>query len=239
MIAKNPWLRFPDKPPFVLAEDKDQVLAFNAEERFKPNPNLLNINIFPMPFLGRPDAPVVLLGNIAGAGHEDVKDLRPAYADRLRKNLLHQNSDFQFLPLDPDPDTFPHDQKWWQETLKHLLGENYGTGKDAQSVLARSILEVVFFPYRSCSNQYGHDRLSLMSSQGYSRVLVHNAMKNNSVIVMRYGKARWFDAVRGLEKYEHLLLLKGTQKTHISPNGFCDKNGYQKVVNKILANLPS
>jgi tRNA (Thr-GGU) A37 N-methylase len=63
-------------------------------------------------------------------------------------------------------------------------------------------------------------------------------MENEAVIVIRYGKAKWFDAVRGLETYKHVLLLKGTHKTNISPEGFCDKNGYQKVVEKIRASLP-
>jgi hypothetical protein len=164
--AKNPWLRLPDKPPFVLPEDKDAVLAFNAEERFKANPNLLNVDILPAPFVGRPDAPVVLLGNIAGAGDEDLEDLKPAYADRFRKNLLHQNRDLQFLPFDPDPDTFLPHKLWWKERLKHILDEDYGNAEGAETALARSILTVEFFPYRSVTNEYHHVKLSLMSSQG-------------------------------------------------------------------------
>lgn len=65
--------------------------------------------------------------------------------------------------------------------------------------------------------------------------LVMDAMKNDAVIVIRYGKARWFAAVRGLKSYPHTLLLKGNQQTHISPTGFVDENGYQKVVDKIKA----
>src|SRR5437660_1590380 len=118
--AKNPWLRLPEKPPFVLTEDKDAVLAFNAEERSKRNPNLLNLDILPVPFGGRPDAPVVLLGNISGAGDEHMDDYKkwPAYADRMRKNLLHKNTDFQFLPFGPDP--IPGHKEWWALRLRHL-----------------------------------------------------------------------------------------------------------------------
>ena len=60
-------------------------------------------------------------------------------------------------------------------------------------------------------------------------------MKNDAVIVIRYGKERWFSAVSGLKTYKHTLLLIGNLQTHISPTGFEDKDGYQKVVAKIKA----
>jgi hypothetical protein len=219
--AKNPWRRLPNNPPFVLAEDKDLVLAFNEEARQKGHPHALNLDILPVPFVGRPDAPVVLLGNIAGAGEEHPDDYKkwPVYADRLPKNLLHQNLDFQFLPMGPDADTL----------------DSFGNGAAAESILARSILAVEFFPYRSRSNEFHHEKLWLMSSQGYSQVLVYNAMENSAVIVIRYGKAKWFDAVRGLKTYQHLVLLKEAQKTHISPKGVAAADGYRKIVDKIKA----
>jgi hypothetical protein len=230
-VNPNPWHSLPDKPPFVLPEDKEKVEAFNETVRQTGRQHLLNLSLIPMPFLGRPDAPVVLLGNISGTGDEHPEDYkkRPAYANRMRKNLLHQNADFQFLPMDPGPDTFPSHKQWWTDKLKHLL-ESFGNGNGAESTLARSILEVQFFPYRC--DTYAHDRLSLMS-QLYSQKLVYDTMKREAVIVVRYGGTKWFRAVRGLETYQHLLRLKGTQKTHISPNGFVDDDGYQKLVAKI------
>ena len=154
----------------------------------------------------------------------------------MRRNLVHGNSDFQFLPLDPSPDTFPAHKAFWSRQLRHLLDE-FGGGKRAECVLSRSVLAVDYFPYRSSNDRYAHDGLDLSShqSQQYSWKLVYDAMKNDAVIVIRYGKARWFDAVRGLKNYQHVLLLKGNQQTHISPTGFVDKDGYQKVVEKIKA----
>jgi hypothetical protein len=235
----NPWHRLPDNPPFVLPEDKEKVAAFNDMARQKGHPHLLNLDQIPMPFVGRQDAPVVLLGNIAGTGDEQPEDYqqRPAYAERMRNNLLHQNVDFQFFPLAPGPGTMPSHKQWWTDKLKHLLN-SFGNGVEAESILAHSILAVEFFPYRSCSNRYAHDNLSL-TSQEYSRILVYHAMKSQAVIVVRYGKDKWFRDVRGLEKYQHLLLLNGNIKTHISPSGFRDKDGYQKVVDKISASLVS
>jgi len=75
----------------------------------------------------------------------------------------------------------------------------------------------------------------LITTQGYSWVLVHNAIERGAVIVIRYGKARWFDAVRGLETYQHLVVLKEARQTHISPKGVKTVNGYKKIVDKIKA----
>jgi hypothetical protein len=61
-------------------------------------------------------------------------------------------------------------------------------------------MTIEYFPYRSLSDDYRHESLSL-PSQDYCRLLVMNAMSNEAVIVVRYGKSRWFDAVRGLKNY--------------------------------------
>jgi len=147
---------------------------------------------------------------------------------------VHDNKDFQFLPLDPSPDTFPAHKEWWTPKLKHLL-HSIGNGLEAEAKLARSILEVQFFPYRSCSNRYDYDKLSL-SSQDYSRSLVSNAMKRGAVIVIRHAKTRWFRAVPKLKNYENTFpLWVRWNQAHISPDGFVDPNGYQTVVDKINA----
>lgn len=234
-VNRSPWNRLPDHSPYVLPDDLAKVEAFNDKVRHNKPERLLILNIIPVPFVGRPDAPVVLLGNIAGAGEERPKDYleNPSFAKRMRKNLVHGNSDFQFLPLDPSPDTFPGHKEFWSRQLRHLL-EEFGGGKQAECVLSRSLLAVEYFPYRSSNNRYAHNGLDLWS-QLYSRKLVFDAMKNDAVIVIRYGKAHWFRDVRGLENYPHTLTLRGNQQTHISPTGFDDKDGYQKVVEKLKA----
>jgi hypothetical protein len=237
-VNRNPWHRLPDRPPYVLPEDLDKVAAFNDKVRHKYPGRLLILDLIPVPFMGRPDAPVVLLGNISGSGGERPEDYleNPSYAERMRKNLVHGNSDFQFLPLDPSPDTFPEHKQWWSRQLRHLLAE-FGGGKRAECILSRSVLAVEYLPYRSSDNRYAHKDLDLSAkpSQLKSWKLVYDAMKNDAVIVIRYGKALWFDAVRGLEKYQHTLLLRGIERTQISPTGFVEKDGYQKVVEKLKA----
>lgn len=231
----NPWHRLPVKPPYVLSEDMDKIEQFNN----KPNQkHAINVNVIPVPFAGSPDAPVILLGNIAGVGPDEEKEYkkRPAYIERMRGNLLHASSSYPFFPLDPGPDTIPSHREWWTPKLEHLLHSLRDAGiRNAEQALAQRILTVELFPYRSSSNEYhGHDAVGVVLSKAYSVGLVRDGMKRNAVIVIRYGKTRWFREMSDLESYVNLLLLKGTLKANISPTGFVDGGGFQKVVRKIL-----
>jgi hypothetical protein len=229
---ENPWHDLPEEPLFVLPDEKEAIEEFNREQKRRPKPNLLNLNVLPAPFVGRWDAPVLLLGNIAGWLEREPEDyaVTPACTARMRGNLVHAPSDFPFFPLDPGPDVYPTHEQWWSFRLRYLLQDI------ARQDLARSILAVECFPYRSSSNEYAHDSLHL-ESQEYSRRLVRTAMNRNAVIVVRYGWRRWCEAVTGLDRYRQCLRLKGQRRTHISPKGFVDRDGYDKVVDKIRASL--
>ncbi len=96
-MTENPWHHLPAKPPFVLPEDKAQVEAFNA----KASPDhFLRLDLIPEPFVGSPDARIVLLGNNPGVKNDDTAGYRrkPAFANRMRSNLVHRLSDeYPFL----------------------------------------------------------------------------------------------------------------------------------------------
>src|SRR5262249_32985232 len=141
----------------------------------KEGPNhALNLDLIPEAFLGRRDAPLVLLGNIAGVsetgGPPKAYRLEPTFTARLRKNLLHLHdpAEFPFVYLDPRIISVGGD--WWQRKLKHLLGE-FSDPDVAHASLAQNLLSDEFFPYVSWSNRYAQDSLRL-ESQNYSRSLV-------------------------------------------------------------------
>jgi hypothetical protein len=67
IVIENPWHGLPDEPPYVLSDDREKVLAFNVRQKRKENQNgFLHLDLIPEPFVGKPDAPVVLLGTIQG-----------------------------------------------------------------------------------------------------------------------------------------------------------------------------
>jgi hypothetical protein len=224
-MTENPWHNLPAAQPFVLKIDEEKVVAFNEKQSTKPHRNhFLHLDLIPEPFVGRPDAPVVLLGNNPGVANKEPPPYRkePAFINRMRNNLKHQLSDdFPFLYFDPE--IIPPDRKWWQNKMKDLI-KAFGI-----KGMAKSILAVEFFPY--ASHRYGQGRLSL-PSQEYSFQLVRKAMKRNAVIVLTRGNKRWKKQIEGLEKYDHLVRLKSPYKAPISPNN-CRDGGYQKVFDKI------
>src|SRR5258708_38900928 len=97
----------------------------------------------------------------------------------------------------------PPGADWWERKLRHILSE-FGNRDIAKSIVAQNILAVEFFPYVSCSNRYGHDRLHLRS-QEYSFDLVRIAVKQEAVIVLRHGERRWLKAVPALGGYHRLV----------------------------------
>lgn len=211
-MTPNPWSLLPEQPPFVLPADEVAIRSFN--EKASENHKLRIDDILPEPFVGTPDAPVVLLGNNPGFKAERVPIKREAaFVTRLRDNLLHKQSDQPFVFFASDVDEVH--RLWWDRKFKGLL---FHFGRD---VIARSVLTVEHFPYPS--RLYGAGRLHLPSgAREYSYALVKNAMQRKALIVLTRGKKRWYRAVDGLESYPGLCEVRNPQVASIS-RGNCDR----------------
>jgi hypothetical protein len=212
----NPWLRLPKGADFVLPEDKDLVDAFNltAENRLK-----LHLELLPEPFLGRADAPVVLLNLNPGYSDDDLSwHQNPLFQTRYRRNLSHEPCDYPFYLLAPDVSSAPG-HGWWTGKLKALI-----QAVGAQTV-ARNVLCVEYFPYHS--ERFGHGALRL-TSQNYSFNLVRVAIEREAVVVCMRGKRFWFEAVPELISYSRLFHLNSTQNVAVSPRNCPD--GFEQLV---------
>jgi hypothetical protein len=205
-VNENPWCRLRVSAPYVLPDDEPLVRAFN-KRKAKEHPKFLHIDdILPEPFVGAPEAPVVLLSNNPGFGKGAPAKKDPAFMDRMRKNLLHEPSDWPFVFLAPD--FSGPGKEWWERKLKHLLC------RCGREVVARSILNVVYCPYPS--RKFGHQRLYL-PSQEYSFHLIRNAMEREAFIVFMRKRDRWLNAVKQLKKYDRQCQVKNTRNPVISP----------------------
>src|SRR5262245_3868197 len=216
----NPWCHLPTSPPYVLPHDEPQVRDVDA--RAGPDYRLHIAELLPEAFVGNREAPVVLLSNNPGYTEEGVPPQQEAaIVARMRNNLLHGPSDYPFLFLAPD--VGGRGKRWWARKLKALRG------RFGDQVVARSILNVPYFPYPS--RKFGHRDLRL-PSQDYSFRLVREAMERGAVIVfMRKGRA-WLDAVPELGRYHSRYEVKNFQNPAIS----CENcAGFEKVVQAIEA----
>lgn len=221
---ENPWARLPAGQPFVLSEDRQALESFN---RTAPPHLQLRLEHLPEPFLGRPDAPVVLLG--LNPGYDERDDHwhnLPEFAARSRANMVHGPLDYPFYLLDPAHPTPGHD--WWRKKLRALIE------RTSLMAVARNVLCVEFFPYHSLS--YGHDGLRV-PSQYYSFDLVRRAMARGAVLVRMRAEARWFRAVPQLASYERLRRCTSVQNPTISHRSLPD--GFEEIVGLVRAHSRS
>lgn len=87
---ENPWTALPEVAPYVLGMDREAVDRHNARAAA---PHRLQLDLMPEPFLGRKDAPVVvLLGNPGYSERDHIWHDRPEFCAAIRENLTHQRT---------------------------------------------------------------------------------------------------------------------------------------------------
>ena len=190
--------------PYVHVADKLAVAAFNlrasAEHR-------IHTDVLPEPFLGRKDAPIVLLNLNPGFDEHAYLTYEDRYTrDVWRKNVLHEPLAYPFYFLDPQ---FSHagGARWWKNKLKEpiqIAGER---------AVANTILCIEYFPYPSRKYK---PMPSLVASQQYSFDLANYAIDRNAVIVLMRARRRWEHVVPRLSGYPNLFTLNSGQSGAIS-----------------------
>jgi hypothetical protein len=219
---QNPWYQLPLQPDYVLPEDVSAVRRFNESARESVR---LQLELMPEPYLGRPDAPVVLLNKNPGFTPEGPRAHRDqAFLERSRCNLEHCPSAYPFYLLDPALNT--KGTEWWHRILGRLI-ENLGL-----EIVARNILCVEYLPYHSSRfpGRFRHGKLSLPSQQ-YSFSLVRAAVRRGAVIMVLRGERRWLTAVQELESYPRRFMVSNVQNPVISPANCAD--GYERVLDAL------
>jgi hypothetical protein len=212
---QNPWVELPDRAPYVLPSDRLAVMLFNAKV---PPDGALRLELIPEPFLGRPDAPVVLLNLNPGFDEREIRfhSNDALFIDLSRKNLLHEDMDYPFYLLNPRISASLGHQ-WWMKKLKEPICH---AGLER---VARRLLCVEYFPYHS--QRYRAARRTL-DSQGYSFDLVRQAIGRGALIVIMRGEANWVSAVRELASYGHAYKLNSVQNVAIyagnCPSGYAE-----------------
>ena len=101
-LSQNPWRAInPTHPPYVLADDEPHILAFNSIIG-ESSHEYLDLSLLPDPWVGRLDAPVIVLNLNPGrspgdgAAHRRI-DVREA----IVANLRQERERFPLIYLDP------------------------------------------------------------------------------------------------------------------------------------------
>jgi hypothetical protein len=218
--VRNPWERLPQVPPYVLAEDRPHIDEFNRTAREDVS---IHLELFPEPFLGRSDAPVILLN--LNPGFDELDRLahhdRAEFVAACRDNLVHALVDYPLFLLNPALADSPGG-RWWLQRLGPLIGE-CGLRAVAQRVLC-----VEYFPYHSKKFKALRTRLD---SQLYGFQLVIAALKRRALVVAMRSEEKWLQAVPSLRGYDRLYRLDSRQNVTVSARNCPD--GFRAIVESV------
>jgi hypothetical protein len=201
---ENPWRNLPSEPPYVLPDDREAIDWFN--QTAKPE-HFIHLEHLPEPFLGRPDAPAVLLGLNPGYKPEDDRwHSDPPFVARSRANLTHERADYPFYLLDPSLQSPGH--HWWSRKFRSPIAAS------SLEAVASSVLCIELFPYHS--KRFAHSEVRV-PSQSYSWHLVERAMDRGAIIVLLRSERLWMRVLPALSSYARLHRVRNVQNPSISP----------------------
>ncbi|MBN1120669.1 MAG: hypothetical protein JXJ17_06290 [Anaerolineae bacterium] len=201
---RNPWLDLPTAASYILKDDLPAIEAFNkkASDETKIRPDEL-----PQPFLGNPNAPVVLL-LLNPRSPEEPRKVEEPDSDLLEDtftNLRHGTLDYPIFRLDRRKyasDTY------WTEYFKDLIE------KCELKAVARGVFIVEYFPYSSRS--YGF--YGSVPSQRYGWYLVRQAIEREAHIVQGRSRREWLTVVPELFSYQKYHQLNSTRSPYLTRN---------------------
>ena len=207
----NPWSALPLVPPYALESDRPILERFNQTARPE---HVIHLDLLPEPYLGAPDAPVVLLGLNPGFAPEDrVPHADPTFQSLSRAQLSQAPSPYPFLLLNPTVEA--PGRRWWEAKLARLLE---ACGRER---VARGVLCVEYFPYHS--HRFAHAKIRV-PSQAYSFSLVRAALRREALIVLLRAERLWLATLPELATYPRLFRLRSRQNVILSavncPEGY-------------------
>jgi hypothetical protein len=222
-LMGNPWEKLPKERDFVLESDKELILAFN--EKVKNEDHKIHLELLPEPYLGNPDAEIILLNLNPGFSTDDLNLHRhnDYFVSATMANLLHIEQEYPFYFLDPEiVKARGRDQRgrdrWWNRILGDLIG-HYGA-----AAVANHVFCIEFFPYHSKKYKALRD---VVPSQHYSFSLVRKAIQRGALIVLMRSKSKWLKAVPELADYEYYE-LSSVQSAYVTRNNL--PGGFDKIV---------
>ena len=221
---ENPWTQLPQKPPFILSCDADEIEHFNTRQhdiKFK-----VILNEIPSPYIGNLESPVIFLNlNPAYSPEESESSQVAQYRKIAQMNLLHQFADYPFYVLDPSLKGTPSGYEWFNSRFSPLM---HATGMSAKE-LSNKLFLVEFFPYRS---QKCNWRGNILPSQRYALSLLEKAISRQATVIIMRSEKFWIDAVPALKTYPYCYKLHSCQQVYISEKNLGTKE-FNAVVEKI------
>lgn len=155
------------------------IAEFNRRRR---KHHVVHLEIVPEPYLGNPNAAVILLNLNPGFVEDDRSvHLQPLFNRAARANLLHCHPNWPFYLLDPSLPASPG-RDWWRKKLAHLI-----TAVGSQQAVAGAIFVAELHGYHTRRFHHGLK----VPSQQYTFSLVKKAIKRGAHLVLMRGRRAW------------------------------------------------
>jgi hypothetical protein len=120
---RNPWTGLGSSAPYVMAEDKPYIEAWNKLPGVADSPFRLQLDLPPEPFVGPYDAPLVVLSANPGWAPADAETYqRLGAAERLAEIAMDGGACFRWLADDVQDSP---GGRWWRRCLGGLREEGY------------------------------------------------------------------------------------------------------------------
>ena len=189
----NPCELLPLSPPYFLPSERRVIDYINSSAE---DLHRIRAELMPEPYLGRPDAPIVLLNLNPGFDEREIPfhNDDPYFMEICRSNLHHVPLEYPFYLLDPAASaSLGH--HWWLKKLRIPI-ETAGLKQVAQKLLC-----VEYFPYHS--KRFKPIKRTL-ESQRYSFYLVKKAIQRNALIIIMRSQGYWLKAIPELTSYSKM-----------------------------------
>jgi hypothetical protein len=223
-VLVNMWSALPLDPPYVLAEDRPHVEAWNERRGAKDERVRLQLSVWPEPFLGPRTAHVVILAqNPAWPGGPPPHVGNARYEAALRGNLSDDSDRHIHMGLQ---DAFAATSgKWWRPRWRVAMERSGLTFED----MARKVLAVQSHGY--FSERWARLPVTL-PSQWFSFDLVRQAVERSAVIVVTRGWKDWTDSVPELQSYDGAMRTKSPRGAYVTPMNL-PAGGFERVVDAL------
>lgn len=217
---ENPWLDLPAHPDYVLPIDAAAVEAVNTGLQASPDAKL-QLGVLPEPFIGRPDASIVVLNLNPGFGAGDggAKNIDANLYAAIRANLRHEAISHPFYYLNPEfADSGGY--KWWNSRLDALIVAS------SRERVAENLLCAEWCPYASTTA--GAIRGTQIPSSAYTFQLVRKALEREAVVILFRSEQLWLSSIPKLASYRSFYKVKNPRNPSISQTN-CPE-GYLKAL---------
>ena len=220
----NPWQDFKYSDFMVNKLDE---LAFHEHNRIASKQFKFIPFLTPEPWIGNPEASVVILLANPGATKENIAGVweeNPFRHELSIANLHGEQMKYPHYFLDPRLKDDPGG-KWWRKALGTLIAES------SLEQVANSVMSLEALPYHS-----GNFALPPIPipTQEYTFQLLRDAMARQAFIVIYRQPQYWLSNVPELAEYVHKTSEPNTtQRVWITPGNL--KNGYEEILRKVKA----